>query len=57
MTRALVATVLLLAWRPCGGEAQERFLSKLSHPSGMTVVVAEGDFEARARVRGHALSL
>jgi len=48
MTRALVATVLLLAWRPCGGEAQERFLSKLSHPSGMTVVVAEGDFEARS---------
>lgn len=28
--------------------AQERFVSKLTHPTGKTIVVAEGDLEARS---------
>jgi hypothetical protein len=28
--------------------AQDRFVAKLTHPTGKTVVVAEGDFEARS---------
>lgn len=28
--------------------AQDRFVSRLKHPTGKTVVVAEGDFEARS---------
>jgi hypothetical protein len=28
--------------------AQDRFVAKLRHPTGKTVVVAEGDFEARS---------
>jgi hypothetical protein len=39
--------VLLLA-APAHATAQERFVAKLTHPTGKTVVVAEGDFEARS---------
>jgi len=41
------AMVLLLA-APAHATAQERFVAKLTHPTGKTVVVAEGDFEARS---------
>jgi hypothetical protein len=39
--------VLLLA-APVHAAAQDRFVSKVTHPTGKTVVVAEGDFEARS---------
>jgi hypothetical protein len=39
--------VLLLA-TPVHAAEQDRFVSKLTHPTGKTVVVAEGDFEARS---------
>jgi hypothetical protein len=39
--------VLLLA-ASVHASAQDRFVSKLTHPTGKTVVVAEGDFEARS---------
>jgi hypothetical protein len=39
--------VLLLA-ASVHASAQDRFVSKLTHPTGTTVVVAEGDFEARS---------
>jgi hypothetical protein len=41
------AMALLLA-APAHATAQERFVAKLTHPTGKTVVVAEGDFEARS---------
>jgi hypothetical protein len=43
----LVATVLLLEV-PVNAVAQDRFASKLTTPTGQTLVVAEGDFEARS---------
>lgn len=43
----VTAMVLLLA-ASVHAAAQERFVSKLTHPTGKTVVVAEGDFEARS---------
>ena len=42
-----VAIVLLLAV-PVNAVAQDRFTSKLTTPTGETLVVAEGDFEARS---------
>lgn len=42
-----VAIVLLLA-APLSVLAQDRFTSKLTTPTGQTLVVAEGDFEARS---------
>ena len=42
-----VAIVLLLAV-PVSAVAQDRFTSKLTTPAGQTLVVAEGDFEARS---------
>ena len=39
----------VLLWAACAHAAEsERFLSKLALPTGQTVVVAEGDFEARS---------
>jgi hypothetical protein len=43
----VTAMVLLLA-ASVDAAAQDRFVSKLTHPTGKTVVVAEGDFEARS---------
>jgi hypothetical protein len=42
-----VAIALLLAV-PVNAVAQDRFTSKLTFPTGQTLVVAEGDFEARS---------
>ena len=42
-----VAIVLLLAV-PVSAVAQDRFTSKLTTPRGQTLVVAEGDYEARS---------
>jgi len=47
MRIAVTAMVLLLA-ASVQAAAQDRFVSKLSLPNGTTVVVAEGDFEARS---------
>jgi Periplasmic lysozyme inhibitor of I-type lysozyme len=41
-------TLILLPALSFNAAAQERFVSKLKHPTGQTVVVAEGDFEARS---------
>lgn len=43
----VTAMVLLLA-ASVHAAAQDRFVSKLTHPTGKTVVVAEGDYEARS---------
>jgi Periplasmic lysozyme inhibitor of I-type lysozyme len=43
----VTAMVLLLA-ASVQAAAQDRFVSKLTLPTGKTVVVAEGDFEARS---------
>jgi hypothetical protein len=43
----VTAMVLLLA-ASVHAAAQDRFVSKLTLPTGKTVVVAEGDFEARS---------
>ena len=43
----VTATVLLLA-ASVHAAAQDRFVAKLMLPTGRTVVVAEGDFEARS---------
>jgi hypothetical protein len=47
MTTWAPALLLLLA-SPVPAAAQDRFLSRLRLPTGETVVVAEGDFEARS---------
>jgi hypothetical protein len=40
--------MVLLCAASVHAAAQDRFVSKLKHPTGKTVVVAEGDFEARS---------
>lgn len=47
MKSALAALLLLFAV-PSQAQAPERFVAKIALPSGQTVVVAEGDFEARS---------
>lgn len=46
--RVWVTAMVLLLAASVHAAAQERFVSKLPHPTGKTVVVAEGDFEARS---------
>jgi hypothetical protein len=48
MMRVWVTAMVLLLAASVHAAAQDRFVSKLLHPSGKTVVVAEGDFEARS---------
>ncbi|MCD6380636.1 PliI family lysozyme inhibitor of I-type lysozyme [bacterium] len=48
MKRNWAVAILLLLAAPTHAEAQDRFISKITLPSGQTVVVAEGDFEARS---------
>jgi len=43
----VTALVLLLA-TSAQAATQDRFVSKLKHPTGKTLVIAEGDFEARS---------
>ena len=47
MRVSIIAVVLLLI-ASVHAAAQDRFISKLTLPSGKTVVVAEGDYEARS---------
>ena len=46
--RVWVTAMVLLLAASVHASAQDRFVSKLTHPTGKTVVVAEGDFEARS---------
>lgn len=46
--RILQFAIVSLLTVPMGALAQERFTSKLTTATGQTVVVAEGDFEARS---------
>lgn len=46
--RVWVTAMVLLCAASVHAAAQDRFVSKLKHPTGKTVVVAEGDFEARS---------
>ena len=46
--RLLEAVAALLLAGPARAVAQDRFLAKLTLPTGQTLVVAEGDFEARS---------
>jgi hypothetical protein len=46
--RIWITAMVLLLMTSAHAAAQDRFLSKLTLPSGKTVVVAEGDFEARS---------
>lgn len=46
--RILQFAIVSLLTVPMGAVAQERFTSKLTTATGQTVVVAEGDFEARS---------
>ena len=46
--RFLVTAMVLLLAASVQAGAQDRFVSKLTLPTGKTVVVAEGDFEARS---------
>lgn len=46
--RLWVTALVLLLITSVHAAPQERFLSKLTLPTGETVVVAEGDFEARS---------
>jgi hypothetical protein len=48
MRKVLVVTIFVLLTAHVHAVAQERFVSKLKLPTGETVVVAEGDFEARS---------
>lgn len=41
-------TMVLLVAASVHAAEQDRFVSKLTHPTGKTVVVAKGDFEARS---------
>ncbi len=47
MTIRILVTVLLLS-ASIPAMAEDRFVSRLQLPAGQTVVVAEGDFEARS---------
>ena len=46
--RAWVTAIVLLFTTSAHVTAEDRFVSKLTLPTGETVVVAEGDFEARS---------
>ncbi len=46
--RIRAAAIVLLLTTSLHAAAQDRFVSKLTLPTGETVVVAEGDFEARS---------
>jgi hypothetical protein len=46
--RIWITAMVLLLMTSAHAAAQDRFLSKLTLPTGKTVVVAEGDFEARS---------
>lgn len=46
--RFRITAMALLLVASVHAAAQERFVSKLKHPTGKTIVVAEGDFEARS---------
>ncbi len=46
--RVWITTVALLLVASDQAVAQERYVAKIRHPAGNTVVVAEGDFEARS---------
>jgi len=46
--RVWVTAMVLLLAASVHAAAQDRFVSRLTHPTGKTVVVAEGDFEARS---------
>jgi PliI/PliC-like inhibitor of I-type lysozyme len=48
MKQFLVTAVIVLLSTPFYAAAQDRFIIKLTLPTGQTVVVAEGDFEARS---------
>ncbi len=43
-----ILAILLLLSAAVSAAAEERFVAKLQLPTGQTVVVAEGDFEARS---------
>lgn len=46
--RVSIAAMVLLLLAPVHAGAQDRFVSRITLPTGKTVVVAEGDFEARS---------
>ena len=48
MKQLLATAVIVLLSAPLNAAAQDRFITKLTLPTGQTVVVAEGDFEARS---------
>lgn len=48
MKQFLTIVVIVLLSVPLNVAAQDRFVAKLTLPTGQTVVVAEGDFEARS---------
>lgn len=48
MKRMWQAAAVLLLVAPVAAVAQDRFIEKLRLPAGQTLVVAEGDFEARS---------
>jgi hypothetical protein len=48
MRKVLAVAIFVLLTANVHALAQERFVSKLTLPTGETVVVAEGDFEARS---------
>jgi hypothetical protein len=48
MTKAFLPVLVTLAFAASSAGASGRFVSKLSLPSGQTVVVSEGEFEARS---------
>jgi hypothetical protein len=48
MSRIMAAALIVILTAPFHAVAQDRFVSKLKLPTAQTVVVAEGDFEARS---------
>jgi hypothetical protein len=48
MTKAFLPVLVTLAFAASSVGASGRFVAKLSLPSGQTVVVSEGEFEARS---------
>ena len=48
MTRAFLLALVALVFAASPAGASGRFVTKLSLPSGQTVVVSEGEFEARS---------
>ena len=48
MNKALAFSIVLLVSGPLNAANSDRFITKVKLPSGQTVVVAEGDFEARS---------